>query len=122
MFTHNTLSNGQLNDIQATANSIHSIFKEKILLFWQNKMVDRKNGGFYGEALNNNHINSEASRGLILNTRILWSFSRAYRFYQNEEYRKVAEYAYQYLVNHFHDKEYGGFFWKTDSLGNPLDK
>ncbi|WP_419033618.1 AGE family epimerase/isomerase [Dysgonomonas gadei] len=92
-----------------------------ILPFWINKMQDNHNGGFYGQIDGNNMLNSRANKGAILNARILWTFSSAYRILKNEEYLKMAQRAFDYIVAYFIDKEYGGAFWELDYKGNPVN-
>ena len=52
---------------------------EAILSFWMQHTVDEENGGFVGQINNGNKIVSEAPKGSVLNARILWSFSAAYK-------------------------------------------
>ncbi|MCC9167014.1 AGE family epimerase/isomerase [Pontibacter harenae] len=93
---------------------------ENILAFWMKHALDEQNGGFVGQMHNNGTINQDAPKGGILNTRILWSFSAAYRHTQNEQHRLIAERAYNYLMQHFWDKEYGGIYWSVNAKGEPL--
>ena len=46
-----------------------------ILPFWMDKMVDEKNGGFFGQITGKDVLVSDAPKGGILNARILWTFS-----------------------------------------------
>ena len=66
-------------------------------------------------------LHADAEKGAILNARILWSFSAAYRVLGNPEYLKMATYAKEYFMEHFLDKEYGGVYWSVDYKGNPLN-
>lgn len=63
----------------------------------------------------------EADKGAILNARILWTFSHAYRSYSLDKYKEMADRAADFYINHFIDKKYGGAFWSLDSEGNPKD-
>ena len=92
-----------------------------ILPYWIHKMQDRENGGFYGRIDGNEVIHKSANKGAILNARILWTFSAAYRIIKNPEYLIIANRAYQYLIDYFIDKENGGIFWELDHLGNPVN-
>ncbi|HMM02788.1 MULTISPECIES: AGE family epimerase/isomerase [unclassified Dysgonomonas] len=92
-----------------------------ILPFWINKMQDDHNGGFYGQIDGNNILNPQAGKGAILNARILWTFSSAYRILKNEEYLKMAQRAFDYIVTYFIDKESGGAFWELGYKGNPVN-
>lgn len=97
-------------------NELHNI-----LDFWQTKTIDEVNGGFFGKLDNDNKIFKEAPKGSVLNSRILWTFSAAYNLTQNENYLATAERAFEYLRDHFIDKEFGGVYWTVDYKGNPLD-
>lgn len=94
---------------------------DAILRFWMEHAIDGENGGFIGRVDHNNKAYPEAPKGSVMNSRILWAFSAAYRLSRKEEYLKVAGRAYQYLVTYFVDQEYGGVYWTVDYKGAPLD-
>jgi cellobiose epimerase len=94
---------------------------QNILDFWQTKTIDDLNGGFFGQIDNDNKIISEAPKGSVLNSRILWTFSAAYNLTKEDSYLKTAERAFAYLRDHFIDNEFGGVYWTVDYKGNPLD-
>ena len=100
---------------------MQDVLEQNILRFWLDRMVDREHGGFYGRIDGKGMLRPEAEKGAILNARILWTFSAAYRVLGNPEYLDASRRAYDYLINHFIDKEYGGVYWSVDFLGNPLD-
>lgn len=93
-----------------------------ILPFWMNKMQDMENGGFYGCIDGNNNLQSTANKGAILNSRILWTFSAAYRLLGKPEYKQMAERAFNYIKEFFIDKKYGGVYWELDYKGNPVNR
>src|SRR5690554_5820054 len=71
---------------------------------------------------NDNQVINKADKGLILNARILWTFSLAYRKLKNEDYLRFCRRAYDYLLNNFWDDEYSGVYWMLDYQGNPVDE
>ena len=91
-----------------------------ILEFWSASCVDEKYGGFIGTMDHFGKIIPESPKGSILNSRILWTFSAAYRLTNNEAYKILADRAYRYITNHFWDDKNGGLFWELDYFGNPL--
>jgi len=94
---------------------------DQILDFWMTNTPDPVYGGFIGK-IDHAHIKyPESPKGSVLNSRILWTFSAAFNLTGNELYRKVAGRAFDYLVNHFLDKEFGGVYWTVDYAGQPLD-
>ena len=108
-------------DVSQMTEEMQDVLEKNILHFWMTQMVDEEHGGFYGRIDNSGILHPEAEKGAILNARILWSFSAAYRLLEVEEYLAIATRAKDYLIAHFIDKEYGGVYWSVDYLGNPLD-
>ena len=92
-----------------------------ILPFWMTKMIDSQNGGFYGRIDGSGRVHEDADKGCVLNARILWTFSSAYRILKNPEYLKTAERSKDYLLEYFFDKEFGGVYWLLDYKGNIID-
>lgn len=107
--------------INQLRNEMRSELENNILPFWMNKMEDNEEGGFYGQITGEDELKPEASKGAILNARILWTFSSAYRLLKKPEYLETATRAKRYLIDRFYDPEYGGIYWELDYKGNPLD-
>lgn len=97
------------------------VLEENILRFWMDNMQDEVYGGFYGRMDGYGNLYPDADKGAILNARILWTFSAAYRVLGRENYLKVATRAKDYFISHFIDHEYGGVYWSLDCRGNPKD-
>lgn len=95
--------------------------ENNILPFWMTVMVDRERGGFYGRITGEDVLEETASKGAILNARILWTFSAAYRLLGKREYQETATRAKRYLIDYFYDPEFGGVYWELDCQGKPLD-
>jgi mannobiose 2-epimerase len=93
----------------------------RILRFWLEHAVDEANGGFYGELSNDLEINPDAPKGLVLNARILWTFSKAYIVLKEDKYLTLAKRAYDCLVHTFWDREFDGYYWHVDADGKPLN-
>lgn len=91
-----------------------------ILPFWMDRMSD-PGGGFYGRVNGKGLLLPDAPRGGILNARILWTFSAAYRRIPDQAYKAAAEWCIRYIREHFMDKEYGGTFWLVTAGGKAQD-
>ena len=107
--------------IAALKTSARQLLEDNILRFWLEKMQDHEHGGFYGRMDGNNRLHPEADKGAILNARILWTFSAAYRVLGKQEYLNMATRAKDYFMQHFMDKTYDGVFWSVDYRGRPKD-
>ncbi|MFP4660794.1 MAG: AGE family epimerase/isomerase [Halanaerobiales bacterium] len=95
--------------------------RDRILSFWPEETIDEEYGGFIGEMTNDLEVIEKAPKGLILNTRILWTYSLAYRILGDKKYLTVINRAKDYLINKFWDEEYQGMYWMLDYQGNPID-
>ncbi len=120
--------------IKTMKSEMQDVLENNILPFWMDKMVDHENGGFYGRIDGHEQLHADAEKGAILNARILWSFSAAYRVLSEkaesfdesttvylQRLLDTATYAKDYFLDHFIDHEYGGVFWSLDAKGNPLN-
>jgi mannobiose 2-epimerase len=63
----------------------------------------------------------DAERGGILNARILWTFSAAFRILKDSSYLQSATHAKNYILAKFIDKMYGGTFRSLTPAGKPSD-
>lgn len=99
---------------------VKDVLVNNILPFWL-KMEDQERGGFYGQMTGMGELRPNANRGCILNARILWSFSAAYRVLKRIEYLEAATRAKDYILQHFVDPVYGGTYWEVDADGKPID-
>lgn len=97
------------------------LLEANILSFWQERMVDYQQGGFYGRIDGYNVLHPDAEKGAVLNARILWTFSAAARVLHNTPCRFLAARAYDYLMQRFIDREQGGVYWSLNADGTPLD-
>ena len=107
--------------IQTFKEEMQSVLTDNILPYWMTTMEDSTHGGFYGRMTGEEVLMPEAEKGAILNARILWTFSAAYRLLKREEYLEAATRAKCYLIEHFYDTKFGGIYWSVDYLGNPID-
>jgi mannobiose 2-epimerase len=89
--------------------------------WWIQYSIDHERGGFYGEVGADNKPVLTASKGIILNARILWFFSETAIEIKDARYRAAAERAYDYLCEYFVDPLYGGVYWELDADGKPLN-
>ncbi|MGA2350102.1 MAG: AGE family epimerase/isomerase [Terracidiphilus sp.] len=100
---------------------VESELLTNILPFWLKHTIDEEYGGFRGQITNDLTIDRQAAKGLILNARILWTFSKAFSVYRDPIYLATARRAYEYLLRYFWDAEFGGLYWMVDYQGRPID-
>ncbi len=91
--------------------------ERNILPFWKKNMIDEKQGGFLGEIDFYMQVKEGAPKGLILNARLLWTFSAVYTYTKSQEDLNLARRAYNYISQYFYDSVYGGYFWSVKGDG-----
>ncbi|MCM3635219.1 AGE family epimerase/isomerase [Paenibacillus camelliae] len=103
------------------AGELELELKDNILGFWLKHSFDEQCGGFLGQVNRDLTIVADAPKSLVLNTRLLWTFSYAYRMYGDASYLSAAERAFDYLNKHFADRANGGYYWMLHADGSPLE-
>jgi cellobiose epimerase len=92
-----------------------------ILNFWMNEVYDPKRRTFFGRISNEGEKFPEAPLSAVFMTRILWTFSAAFRHSQNADYKQMALEAYRILMETFWDPVNGGIYWNVHPDGTPVD-
>ena len=105
---------------QALASHIKKELTEDILKK-KSKKICKGDTGFYGRISGEEVIDPEAPVGAIMTSRILWTFSNAFRLFRREEYKTMAMQAKSLIINNFYDVEQGGIYWSINPDGTPLD-
>lgn len=108
-------------DVATLKAEVKDVLQNNILSYWLSRTIDNEQGGFYGRIDGHDNVDAGAEKGAILNARILWSFSAAYRVLGSSEYLEAATRARDYIFTHFIDKEMGGVYWSLNSDGTPKD-
>jgi mannobiose 2-epimerase len=101
-------------------NEIREHLENKIIPFWKG-LRDDTYGGYYGWVDYDLNVDPKAEKGCILNSRILWFFSNAYKVLGDESLLKEAEHGFAFLKEHCMDEQYGGIYWSLNYDGTPLD-
>jgi mannobiose 2-epimerase len=108
------------SDLIRLGEELKRELKENILPWWMQHAPDRELGGFHGHIDHQNQVVKGAGKGSVLHSRILWTFSAAYRMYKDPGYLENAQRAFAYLVSYFTDKKHGGIYWELKPDGNVL--
>ena len=119
-----------ISNFQRSAVKWDALLRDQMLKYWH-KAVDSR-GGYKvydpGDRswrvqirlmLNggNDRGQNETRRGLVSQARLLWVFSHSHLLgYSTPKHNflKAATHGYSYLIDKMLDREYGGFYWKTD--------
>ncbi len=92
-----------------------------IIPFWCGPALDQEQGGWMAWLSNNLDPDRTQPKGLIVNSRILWSFSAVYQARPDARFRQMADRALDVIMNRFWDGLNGGAFWRLDGDGRVMD-
>jgi len=109
-----------IEKIKEVETGVRKELYEDIIPFWSKRCID-ESGGFIGRMTNDGVVVKNSPKGLVLNTRILWTFSALHCFDKKPEYSALADRAYDYLMKYFWDDKNGGAYWMLDAQGKPTD-
>lgn len=101
-------------------NECKNELTKRIIPFW-NSLRDDENGGFYGFMGNDLKVDKKADKGVILNSRILWFYSSAFKALGDRVLLDNAKHAYEFLRDHCYDKKHGGVYYMMTFDGKPSD-
>jgi cellobiose epimerase len=105
----------------ALRDAIAAELRSNLLPFWRERSLDRERGGFIAEMDNGGGVRADAAKGLVLNARLVWTFAALYRELGDGRDLELARRAYAYLEEHFRDRRHGGYVWRVDQDGVPVD-
>lgn len=92
-----------------------------IAAWWLSNAPDAVHGGFVGEIDYFGKPVANASKGVVLHSRLLWFFSALARAFPSRAYSDAADRAYQVLMSDFDDVFYGGAVWELSFEHSVID-
>lgn len=93
---------------------------QSLLNWWMLHIPDKNNGGFYGEINQVNIPQIDQPNGLVLQSRLLWTFATTFANTGEKKYLDFADAVYNYLIERFSDPIYGGMYWSVGRDGIPV--
>ena len=92
---------------------------EHIIPFWRG-LRDDEYGGYYGLMDFDLKVDKKAEKGAILNSRILWFFSRAFNELKDISLLEEADHAYRFLKDKLAGDGTKGICWSVTYDGKVL--
>ena len=99
---------------------IQKELKEHIIPFWKG-LRDDEYGGYYGLLDYDLNLDKRAEKGAILNSRILWFFSRAFNELKDISLLEEADHAYRFMTDKLLGDRTKGICWSVTYDGKVLD-
>src|SRR5689334_1920567 len=94
----------------------------EVVPFWEGHAIDDGYGGFWTHLLRDGSRYSSGDKYLVMQTRMIYSFSTAYRVSGQRRHLDLAAHGVEFLKNHFRDTRRGGWVWTTTRAGEQLDR
>lgn len=120
-----SLTAGLAKDRADYARELKTQLIEKIMPYWYDTAIDQKNGGYLLSDEAGKKAPPATEKQLVTQARMVWGFSHAHLKGLEDgkrDYLKAAEQGYRFLLDHFLDSQYGGYYWTTDLAGKPTDQ
>jgi mannose/cellobiose epimerase-like protein (N-acyl-D-glucosamine 2-epimerase family) len=109
-------------DIFGLYTEIKQHLEQGIIPFWLARAWDADYGGFLTNFDEDGHALDTPEKYLNTQARLVWWFSALSRRYPaRSEFRDLAHRGVDFLLAHFWDSDYGGWYWKIHRDGSRLD-
>ena len=110
------------NEVVTIRNRITQYLTETLLPFWMERSPDRGHGGFLTYFDRNGTPTGETTKTFLMQVRILYTMASAHRAgYGGGRCAELARQAAAFLLDHYWDDDYGGWFWIADRYGRPTN-
>src|SRR5258708_4309921 len=110
-------------DFFESARALKAQLSAQVMPYWFDTAQDKEHGGYLlADDLKGRGVAKE--KQLVSQARMVWGFSHAHRKGFSDgrrNYLKAAEQGRRFLLEHFLDRENGGYFWTTDLSGKVLN-
>jgi mannobiose 2-epimerase len=94
--------------------------RHELLDAWYPISVDTVYGGFLSDFTFDWQPKGFQNKFLVSQARHVWTTSEAALFFNNDNYRKIAEQGFHFLRDKMWDSRYGGFFMLRNRQGDPI--
>ncbi len=115
---------GWTMDFSAPARGMKAQLAQRILPYWYDTAQDTRRGGYLLADDAQKGRRTPAEKQIVTQSRMIWAFSLAHiEGYSdtNRNYLSAAAQGYHFLLDHFLDRQNGGYFWTTDLDGQPVN-
>lgn len=99
----------------------HHLHNE-LIPFWTTRGVDKKYGGYLTYLDRNGNPTGEGVKTLVCQARMIFTSSSVHRAnLGGGAFLDIATQGVDFLIKHFWDKEFEGWYWTTEQDGSPLN-
>jgi mannobiose 2-epimerase len=112
------------NDLATAAREFRVELAAKVLPYWYDRCVDWQRGGYVLSDDAAKPAPPATEKMIVTQVRMIWGFSHAYlKGFRDpqRDYLKAARQGYEFLQKRFLDPLNGGYYWRTDLEGKPVN-
>ena len=112
----------QSSALEDSARQWRAELSAKIMPYWLRTMDEQQGGYLLADDAKTARRPTE--KQLVSQTRMIWTFSRVHHRGLSDaqhNYLNAATHGYRFLCRSLFDSQHGGYFWKTDLAGQPLN-
>lgn len=114
----------ETGDLSALAREFQVELGGKVLPYWYDRCVDWQRGGYLLADDAVRAVPPPTEKMIVTQAHMVWGFAHAYRKGYRDpqrDYLRAARQGYQFLLEHFRDPANGGYYWRTDLEGRPVN-
>ena len=117
------MSSDVLNRCEKFLDEVQNHLRDELLPFWLVRGVDKEYGGYLTYLDKNGEPTGETLKTLICQARMIYTFSSVHRAGLGEgKFLPLARQGVDFLIEHFWDEKYGGWYWTTERDGTPKNE
>lgn len=108
--------------MQQALDELTEHFEDGLIPFWLAKGIDREQGGYLTCFDSDGRPTGDTDKYIVTQTRMIWGFSALARLYpERTDLAALARQGVDFFIEHFWDRTYGGWFWRTARDGAAVD-
>lgn len=110
--------------LAAACKEIAQLLREKLIPFWLERSIDREYGGYLTSFDEKGEFDGNGVKYMVTQSRMLWGFSFLRDFAREEDrpaMEQAARQGWEFMRDHFIDREYGGVYWMLNRDGSVAD-
>ncbi len=108
--------------VRAYIDRLEPYLRQKLIPFWLERVVDPECGGFWTYVDRNGNRTVKTDKTLICQLRNIFTMSSIHRAGLDDgRALAAARQGVRFTIEHFWDREYGGWYWIADRSGKVTD-
>ena len=108
------------NELKALIDKTEAYLRTGLLPFWIDRCLDAECGGALTYFDGHGHPTGETDKPFLMQARVLYTMASAHRAgYGDGRCAEIATTVARFMLDHYWDDEFGGWYWIADRKGMP---